>query len=300
LVSTPALDLRWKTDADAPALRELLYAALDDFDPTAIHDDDAENGWRVFFKDAALRDRAAAALQNTFGDQLDELRIADVRHEDWARRSQSHLHAVRVGRIIVAPPWDIPSPESDPAPESDPVASGFSRKFPIVVVIDPSTGFGTGHHETTRLCLALLQAVDLTGVRMIDVGTGSGVLAIAASRLGARDVVALDDDPDALENAAVNLTLNGVSDAVSLVRTDLAQFHAQPARVVTANLTGAVLQRQAAALRALVANGGALIVSGFSPDESAAVVAAFNATVERALHEGDWAAAVLTFPEARS
>ena len=291
MASTPALDLRWKAGAQGPALRELLYAVLDDFDPTAIHDYDADDGWRVFFKDDALRDRAAAALADAFVDQLDEVRIADVPDDEWARRSQSHLHAVRVGRIIVAPPWDIPSPESDP------VASGFSRKAQIVIVIDPSTGFGTGHHETTRLCLGLLQEVDLTGGRVIDAGTGSGVLAIAAARLGAREVVALDDDPDALENAAGNLTLNGVADTVSLVRTDLTQFDARPARVVTANLTGAGLQRLATALSALVANGGALIVSGFAPDESADVVGAFSATVERARHENDWAAAVLRFPD---
>ncbi len=282
MASTPALDLRWKAGARAAALRELLYAALDDFDPTAIHDHDAEDGWRVFFKNDALRDRAAAALAAAFVDQLAEVRIADVPDDEWARRSQSHLHAVRIGRIVVAPPWDVPSRTAD---------------HDIVIVIDPSTGFGTGHHETTRLCLGLLQDVDLTGGRVIDAGTGSGVLAIAAARLGARDVVALDDDPDALENAAGNLTLNGVAEAVSLVRTDLAQFHARPARVVTANLTGAVLQRLATALSALVANGGALIVSGFAPDESADVVGAFNATVERARHEGDWTAAALRFPD---
>jgi ribosomal protein L11 methyltransferase len=290
--STPALDLRWAPGVDAEVLRELLYAALDDFAPIAFHDNEAEDGLRVFFKDGAARDRAAEALKEAFADRLVELRSADVPDEDWARRSQAHLHAVRVGRIVVAPPWDVPS--------SDPAAFDVTRKSPIVILIDPSTGFGTGHHETTRLCLALLQEIDVVAGRVVDVGTGSGVLAIAAARLGAGHVVAIDDDADALANAAENLARNNVDAIVALVHADIARSTLEPGQVVTANLTGAVLQRYAPQIRALVADGGSLIVSGFSPDESTEVVDTFGAIVEREVREGEWAAACLRFPEERS
>lgn len=281
--STPALDLRWKAGVDAPAFSELLYAALDDFAPVAIHGlpsaaDGADDGLRVFFKDRLGRDRAAAALSAAFAADLAALRSHEVEDDDWARRSQAHLHAVRVGRVIVAPPWDLPPATDDGT---------------VVVIIDPSTGFGTGHHQTTRLCLSLLQEIALEHGSAIDVGTGSGVLAIAAAKLGASRAIGLDDDADALANAESNVAANGVRAAISLVHADLAAFQSPPAAVVTANLTGAVLARHAAALRALVAPGGALIVSGFAVEDTAEVVAALAATVEHAVSEGEWAAARL-------
>jgi len=299
--STPALALRWAPGVDADVLRELLYAALDDFAPVAFHENEAEDGLRVFFRDGRARDRAAESLKDAFTDRLVELRIVDVPDDDWARRSQAHLHAVRVGRIVVAPPWDDfrLKPETTRSGTHS-VASGFSRESPLLIIIDPSTGFGTGHHETTRLCLVLLQEIELAAARVIDVGTGSGVLAIAAARLGAREVIALDDDVDALANAAGNLARNHVDAIVSLAHDDLAHATLEPARVVTANLTGAVLQRCAAQLRALVADGGTLIISGFSPGEAAEVMGAFGGIVERQAAEGDWVAASLRFPEERS
>ena len=121
---------------------------------------------------------------------------AEVDDEDWAARSQAHLTRVTVGRITVAPPWDA-TPPADGA----------------LVIVYPSTGFGTGHHESTRLCLRLLQQVELTGRRAVDLGTGSGVLALAAWRLGASDIEALDYDEDAVVNARENLRLNGAESA---------------------------------------------------------------------------------------
>ena len=115
-------------------------------------------------------------------------------------------------RLIVAPPWRQAEARNRRDRSGAPL---------LVVVIQPSMGFGTGHHATTRLCLNLMQRQSLMGARVLDVGTGSGVLAIAASTLGATDVVAIDSDPDALQSAAENIGLNGADGVVQPRLADL-------------------------------------------------------------------------------
>lgn len=197
--------------------------------------------------------------------------------EDWAARTQAHLRRVTVGALTVAPPWDRPDDEAG------------------LIVIEPSTGFGTGHHETTRLCLALLQRTAVSGRRVIDAGTGSGVLAIAAVRLGAAAVEAFDYDEDALANARENVARNAVADRIRLVRADLTNASLEPADVVLANLTGAVLVSRALALAGLVTPGGTLIVSGCLAGEIGEVIQAFTPSFDEVetVAEGEWRAARL-------
>jgi ribosomal protein L11 methyltransferase len=177
------------------------------------------------------------------------------------------------------------------------VASGFSRTTPdIVIIIEPSCGFGTGHHQSTRLCITLLQSRNLSGLTVTDVGTGSGVLAITAAKLGAAQVEAIDSDPDAVENARENIERN---DAASLVRAhvqDLTEPPPPPADVVTANLTGTLLARHADMLGRFVKPGGALIVSGFNVEEKDMVREAFAPAfmLGESAEEDDWWAYVLT------
>jgi ribosomal protein L11 methyltransferase len=281
LGSSPALDLRYALGPTSNALQELLQAALDDFQPIAMQDHETADGWRVFFKSPAQRDGALSALRAQFGSRLTETTALEIPDEGWARRNQEQLKAVRVDRIIVAPPWDAPS--ADPrAPTPD-----------IVVVIDPSTGFGTGHHESTRLCLRLLQQIDLTGRRVLDVGTGSGVLAIAACKLGARHVTAIDNDPDALTNARENVVGNGTSGAVEIREADIRTPTGEAADVVVANLTGAALQRHALTLLSAASAESILIVSGFSLTEAPDVRRAFGVCTGEQVSEGAWAALLL-------
>lgn len=277
----PALALRFAPAADAPAVHDLALAALDDHEPLAIHEQDDELEWLVFFRTPAVRDGAAGALRALALPGLLSLTPVDVPDEDWARRSQAHLRAIRIGRFIVAPPWDLPQ-----------TVDGGT----IVLQIEPSTGFGTGHHQSTRLCLHLMQEMDLQGASVIDVGTGSGVLALAAVRLGARmPVTAMDEDPDALQNAGENAARNGLTGDVAFVECGLGRFAAAPADLVLANLTGAVITAHAGALRGLVAPGGRLVVSGFGPDELDEVSASLGTGPVTTASEGEWVGAVYAF-----
>ena len=280
MASYPALDLRFAAGPGAGTLQDMLYAELDAFEPVAIHEHESGDGWRVFFRTSAQREAARRALAAEFENAV-ESQAVDVDDEDWARRSQESLKAARAGRIVVAPPWDVPRGAND-----------------VVVVIDPSTGFGTGHHPTTRFCLEILQDVVPAGKRVIDVGTGSGVLAIAASKLGAREVIAIDHDPDALRNARDNVQRNDVR--VDVVEADLTAVSLSAGDVVLANLTAAVLVRFADGLKALVASDGLLIASGFGPGDLPAVAEALGGCVSKRLEEGDWAAAAITFPAVTS
>jgi len=249
----PALDVDTASQTEA----DIAQATADDFAPTAVEDTAA--GLRFFFPNAAERDRAAAALLPRFS-----VCPLDVDDEDWARRSQQGLAPVTVGRLTIlpAPPArpDLPVPPALPA-----------------LVIPPSMGFGTGHHATTRLCLAALQQIDLTDAEALDLGTGSGVLAMAAVHLGAAHALGVDDDPDAIQSAVESLALNPGLPAgrILFVVGDLMTMEVPAADVVTANLTGGLLIRAAGRLRQAVKPGGALIMSGLQTHERDEVWRAF-------------------------
>jgi ribosomal protein L11 methyltransferase len=245
LKTYPAISIRTAGDAD------LVAALVDEFSPTAI--EPRETDVRVFFADPRDRDAAQRALGPRF-----DVSAVDVPDDDWARRSQEGLQPISVGRISVVPGYKF---------------QVASRTLTIVIV--PSMGFGTGHHATTRLCLEALQEIDVRDRTVLDVGTGSGVLAIAADRLGAARAVGIDHDPDAIQSAAENLALNPDARHVTFDLVDLTASALPPADIVTANLTGALLVRSAPALAGAVRPGGTLILSGLLAHERDEVCRAF-------------------------
>ncbi|HYS24970.1 MAG TPA: 50S ribosomal protein L11 methyltransferase [Vicinamibacterales bacterium] len=258
----PALDIA-QPDAD-----DLIQAFLIDFNLAAVDDS------RFFFHTHGDRDRAAAALRAGFPGI--DARPVDVLDEDWAARSQAALRAIQIGSLIVAPPWDVQAGIRDPG-------SGVRT-----IVIQPSMGFGTGHHATTRLCLAALQEIDLRGRSVIDVGTGSGVLAIAARRLGASGVLGIDDDADAIAAAEENVALNRES-RIALEVADLRASTIGQFDVVVANLTGALLVSTAPRLQSFTVSGGRLVLGGFLEEEERDVLAAFaTCAVEARTQEDEW------------
>lgn len=283
---SPALILRFPSGTTAP-VRDRLVALLSDYDLVAVQEDDldAPSVWIAHFGSVAARDTAASAVRNESEFERLGLEPTTVEDEDWARRTQADLPAVKVGRVIVAPPWDLPG-----APELKVGPTG-STAADVLVVIEPSRGFGTGHHQSTRLCLVLLQARDLSRARVLDVGTGSGVLAITAAKLGAPFVVAIDNDPDAIENTRENIAANGVDALVQAHVVDFTTTPVDPADLVTANLTGTLLSRHAGDLARLVRRGGTLIASGFNIEEKHFVEDALTSDfeiMETAEEEGWW------------
>lgn len=271
----PALDVR---GADS----EFVLALVDDYAPSAV--EDLDDGVCVYFATAERRDQAQAAVAAAMPDA--RLATRDVDDEDWAKRSQQNLTPITVGRITVTPPWFV-----DATPDLQPPTSDLQ------VVILPSMGFGTGHHATTRLCLAAMQAVEVAGRRVLDVGTGSGVLALAAAALGSGDALGIDFDPDAITNADENLELNPGLTGVRFEVVDVKDAALPSSDVVFANLTGAVLIQNAVQLRSAVAPGGTLIVSGLQTHERADVIDAFApATIRWTAEELDWVAIAFNFP----
>jgi len=263
----PALDIQRADDDD------LVQAFLIDFNLCAI------DQTRFFFHSIDDRDRAVAALRVHF-PTLDA-RSIDVADDDWAARSQAALRLITVGSLTIAPPWDIPPHSGSRIPNRE-------SRIPAVIVIQPSMGFGTGHHATTRLCLAALQQLDLAGRSVMDVGTGSGVLAIAARKLGALGVLAIDDDGDAIEAAEANVALNHET-RIALEAADFRTVKIGQFDLVIANLTGALLTDSAEWLKSSAISGGRLVLSGFMDHEEHELLASFDGCViESRLLEDEW------------
>jgi ribosomal protein L11 methyltransferase len=256
--------------ADRPlppgGLWDPTYPPIPDPPPTPLH-------WNVCFSEPAERDRAAAALRTALPSlSIEPVELPD---EDWAARSQAALTAVRAGTFIIAPPWDLPPEDVDAT----------------VIVIEPSMGFGTGHHATTRMCLRLLSEVDVADQTVVDLGTGSGVLSMAAALMGARSVVGIDVDQDAINSAETSAQLNTLPDTIAFQVADFRHHPPKPADVVLANLTGGMLTSSAAAIGAIVRAGGVLIVSGFDHTEVDGVLTAFaEFSEQQRLSEDNWLA----------
>lgn len=293
--SWPALVLRAAAVDDSD---ELVSGVLTDFNPVAIHDlaerplppgglwdptyppipdpPPTPLHWNVCFSDAGDRARAAEAIRALLPALTVE--AMDLPDEDWAARSQQSLTAVRAGRFIIAPPWDLPTEPVDAT----------------VIVIEPSMGFGTGHHATTRMCLQLLSAIDVSDLTVLDLGTGSGVLSMAAALSGARSVVGIDIDQDAIDSAESSAQLNTLPDTITFQVSDFRSQPPQPADLVLANLTGGMLTSSAQAIASLVRPQGQLIVSGFDHSEVDAVTRAFGSLRETArLTDDSWIALIL-------
>jgi len=210
--------------------------------------------------------------------KIAETAVPDV---DWSARFRETFRPFRVGRFAVTPAWE-PSSGPDLLP----------------LVVDPGRAFGTGTHETTRLCLAALEQVAARRPleRVIDVGAGTGILAVAAARLGASFVVASDVDPDATASSRHHARLNSVR--LRVVRGDGGRpFRERSFDVVVANLTAPILSARAGEIAGLVGARGALVLSGLLGTDLLEVQAAYVACGRpRRLDDGEWVALLYEGP----
>ena len=216
---------------------------------------------------------------------MSALAVSAVDDADWATVWREGYEPMRFGRLTIVPTWlDVPA--------------GVEADGGVVLRLDPGMAFGTGLHPTTRLCLELLQAVEPLPARVLDVGTGSGILALAALRLGAGTVVAYDTDPLAVEASRANATANGLADRFEVRSGALpgaagGETRGERFGLVLANLVAAALVEMAPQLAARAAPGGALIASGIIEPRRDEVAAALTAAGLRLVEErtdGDWVA----------
>ena len=234
--------------------------------------DDAD----AFAKVADARD-ALGHLQAFGLGPIGELAVREVEDENWLEAWKATITPIQVGRFLVRPTW------------SDASVAGT-----ITIALDPGMAFGTGLHPTTQQCLEAVSYLDLDGLRVLDVGTGSGILAIAAAKRGAREVVGVDIDPLAVRAARENARANEVTVAVhegSGADID-GTFE-----VVLANLVGSVLVEAAPHLRARLAPAGSLVAAGITTQAEREVLSAFVAeglgVVDRDAR-ADWVRLILT------
>lgn len=254
----PAIDA-YVVDGDAPALVRGYIPAGDDY--TRIL-----GSLQVALKMAPLRSPAKWR------------RTRRLKEASWRDAWKKHFGVQRIGRaLVVRPSW----------------VDYKLKGGETVIQIDPGMAFGTGQHPTTAMCLRALEETVRTGVSVLDLGCGSGILGVAAARLGASRVLALDIDPQAVKATSENAAINGVTATVEVREGPLEAAAGETFEIIVANISGLTLERLAPQLARSVEPGGTLIASGFLEDAVAGLRSAFEAAglrVGRIVDDGVWRA----------
>lgn len=230
------------------AAREQAMAALFDVGSQGVHE--AGDELVTHFPGDVDGEMVRAAV--LAADPSAEIGITLIPAVDWAEEWKKGVGAHDLGTLSIVPPW---------------LAHG--RDSARTIVIEPQMAFGTGEHQTTRGVVRLLPAVIRRGDRVADLGSGSAVLSIAAAKLGASHVVAIEIDHDSIENARENVERNGVADRIAIFEGDATVLLplVAPVRVVLANIISSVLVEMLPMIAASLTPGGEAILSGMLLDE---------------------------------
>ena len=258
--------VRVRPSEDAEGTRTALLAALFAVGAQGVHED--KGSLVTHFPPGTDLLSVHAAVTEADTDAL--LETGPVPDVDWSEAWKARLVAHELGELAIVPPW---------------LLGGRDRHRTIV--IDPGMAFGTGDHATTRGVVRLLSAVIRPGDVVADLGAGSAVLAIAAAKLGAARVYAIEMDADAIANAEANVEANGVSSVVHVFEADAAMLLplVSPVRVVLANIISSVLLELLPAIEASLTDDGAAIISGILQDERAMMLDALTKRGWRVLAE---------------
>lgn len=206
------------------------------------------------------------------------LDMSGVEQEEWETAWKKYYHAMEIGkRLAIVPSWED------------------HETGRIVIRLDPGMAFGTGTHETTSLCLAELDRLVQGGERVLDIGTGSGILAIAALKLGAAAAEGVDIDPMCVRTAKENAELNGVNDDLTVLVGDLSDKATGQYDIITANIVAAAIISLVPGVPALLKDDGTFIASGIidtRKDEVIAAVRAAGLRVNEVREKNGWVALV--------
>jgi ribosomal protein L11 methyltransferase len=199
-----------------------------------------------------------------------------IREEDWAETWKEHYDIERVGKLVVRPAWR----EYTAAPGE------------VMISLDPGMAFGTGQHPTTRMCMQGIQDVMRPGDYVLDLGSGSGILAIAAIAFGAESVLATDTEEQAVKASIENAALNGMQDKIVVREGSMKAVGADgPFDLVLANINAAAVSALASAMAAKMKPGAWLLAGGVIAEKEAGARAALEGAglrIERVMSEGDW------------
>jgi ribosomal protein L11 methyltransferase len=277
-----AVSARWVSlyiDVPEGAVRERVVGMLVDGGAGAVQE--VDSALITHLQEGIALDALCAALENA-GAMVRQTALGEV---DWSTRWVTSVGVQRIGRIAVAPPW-----------RSDDISNAE-----IPILIEPAMAFGTGEHETTRGVLALMQSLVEPGTLVADLGSGSGVLAIAAAKLGAGRVVAIEMDPDAIGNAMENVERNGVAAQVTVLQGDAAALLplVAPVSLVLANIISSVVIELSPLMHRALPPGGRAVISGILVNEREHCLSSLAVDgwiLESELREGEWWSSVIARP----
>ncbi len=263
-----------------PIASEHHDAVVAELEASAIGFLTEHDALRAYFPAEGWSDARTQALISWLRERQWAAEIDTTFHADtnWNAQWESTVESVTAGRFRIRPTW------ADPDGSPDDVYD---------LLIDPKMSFGTGYHESTRLMLRLLPDVVATGGRLLDVGTGTGVLSIAACRLGAAHCIAIDIDPNAVENAPENAELNDVADRIDVRRGSLGVVPESGFDAILANINRNVLHEMLPVLADKSVPGASLALAGLLRRDESAITDRAEAcgfSVAAVVDENDWIA----------
>ncbi|MCI2062375.1 MAG: 50S ribosomal protein L11 methyltransferase [Eubacteriaceae bacterium] len=219
-----------------------------------------------------------AEIRDAFSVYDAEISVVTVDDEDWKNKYKEHFKMLKLSdRLAVRPSWD-----------DTPADPGMT-----VIDLDPGMAFGTGGHATTAMCAELMDREGCAGKKVLDVGTGSGILAIAAAMLGADDVLGIDIDDEAVTAARENVAKNNCADVVTIMKGDLTKGVEYKADIIAANLMAELIVSFAPYAKQHLCTGAAFITSGILTEKKDMVIEALekeDIKIEKVLTRGEWCA----------